>query len=132
MKLILLIIVLVFPVVAQTQEPVTVEAKEGETLAELARRVGANPKDVAKFNGLRQDAKLDKGRIIAVPPADLKAWKKAWKQKAKAEAEEAEVQRRKITVDFVQLTKFPSSFVGGTRRLYRIGLGDIDRFATRM
>jgi hypothetical protein len=51
-----------------TRDPVIgVEAKEGETVRELAIRVGADPDEIARYNGLLPGTKLNAGRMIEVP-----------------------------------------------------------------
>lgn len=44
-----------------------VVAKRGETVGSISTRLGLNPSDVAKYNGLRQDEKLANGAIVALP-----------------------------------------------------------------
>lgn len=53
---------------------------------------------------------------------------KAAKEQAKIDKKAAELERKKMTVDFAQVTRFPSSYVGGMRRLAFVGLGDIQPF----
>jgi hypothetical protein len=65
------------------------------------------------------------------PPskAEIKAAKKAEKERLKTERRDAEAQRRGMTVDFEQLTTFPASFVGPMqRRLYRVGIGNVQPY----
>ncbi len=42
-------------------------AERGDTLASLARRIGADPGEVARFNGMQTGDPLRKGEIIALP-----------------------------------------------------------------
>lgn len=44
-----------------------VKAKAGETLQDLAKRVGADPIELAKINGLLPTSSLGAGRIVKVP-----------------------------------------------------------------
>ena len=58
----------------------------------------------------------------------VKQAEKAQKEQVKAEQKAAEATRKRMTVDFVQVTKFPSTYVGGIRRIAYVGLGDIAPF----
>lgn len=42
-------------------------ARHGDTIADVANRVGFAPKELGKYNGIGIDAKLHKGEIIALP-----------------------------------------------------------------
>ena len=42
-------------------------ARRGDTVGDVATRVGLTPKELAKYNGIAIDAKLRKGEIIALP-----------------------------------------------------------------
>jgi len=54
--------------VAGPAKPVTVvKAQAGDTVAKLAARHGANPTDVAKYNGLLPNSVLGAGREIKIP-----------------------------------------------------------------
>ena len=56
------------PVSAVPSKSVTVvKAQAGDTVAKLAARHGANPTDVAKYNGLRPNSVLGAGREIKIP-----------------------------------------------------------------
>ncbi len=54
------------PTVAQNNITV-VKAQSGDTVETLAKRHGANPVEVAKFNGLFVNSKLNNGREIRIP-----------------------------------------------------------------
>jgi membrane-bound lytic murein transglycosylase D len=54
------------PTVAQNNITV-VKAQSGDTVESLAKRHGANPVEVAKFNGLFVNSKLNNGREIRIP-----------------------------------------------------------------
>ena len=45
----------------------TVRAKAGDTVAKVAERAGANPTEVAKYNGLLPNSVLGAGREIKIP-----------------------------------------------------------------
>jgi membrane-bound lytic murein transglycosylase D len=56
------------PVAAAPSKSVTVvKAQAGDTVAKLATRHGANPTDVAKYNGLLPNSVLGAGREIKIP-----------------------------------------------------------------
>lgn len=56
------------PVSAMPSKSVkVVKAQAGDTVAKLAARVGANPTDVAKYNGLLPNSVLGAGREIKIP-----------------------------------------------------------------
>lgn len=55
------------PVVTNASNVKVVKAKAGETVAKLAERVGANPTEVAKYNGLLPNSVLPAGREIKIP-----------------------------------------------------------------
>jgi LysM repeat protein len=62
----------VTPTPTPTTKPKTnrikiVKAQKGDTVTTLAKRNGANPVDVAKFNGLLPTSKLPAGREIKIP-----------------------------------------------------------------
>jgi LysM repeat protein len=50
-----------------TQSMKVVKAKSGDTVTTVAQRHGANPVEVAKFNGLLPTSKLNAGREIRIP-----------------------------------------------------------------
>ena len=54
------------PTVAQNNVTV-VKAQSGDTVESLSKRHGANPVEVAKFNGLFVNSKLNNGREIRIP-----------------------------------------------------------------
>ena len=56
------------PVKKKAQSGVrVVKAKAGETISDLARRIGKSPTEVAKINGLFPESKLFKGQEVNVP-----------------------------------------------------------------
>lgn len=42
-------------------------AERGDTVADVAGRVGANPAELARYNGIAMDARLREGEVIALP-----------------------------------------------------------------
>ncbi|MCT4559337.1 MAG: peptidoglycan DD-metalloendopeptidase family protein [Pelagimonas sp.] len=42
-------------------------ARRGDTVTDVANRIGLSPRDVARFNSLREDDPLTRGQIIALP-----------------------------------------------------------------
>jgi hypothetical protein len=70
---------------------------------------------------LEEESKLAKQRAEQA--------RKQEKEREKTEKKAAELERKRITVDFVQVTKFPSSYAGGgMRRVAYVGLGDIQPY----
>lgn len=49
------------------KELLAVAAKAGETVADLANRVGADADDIARFNGLLPTTRLGAGRLVSIP-----------------------------------------------------------------
>lgn len=55
------------PAVQQQSNIRVVRAEAGDTVAKVAERHGASPVEVARFNGLHPQSKLNKGREIKIP-----------------------------------------------------------------
>lgn len=53
-------------------EPIIAKAKAGDTVAKLATRNGADPTEVAKFNGLMPNSVLGAGREVEIPRGSLR------------------------------------------------------------
>lgn len=93
----------------------------GQTLTNKEQAKADKEKAEAGEKAAREKAKADQ--------EEAKAQKKLAKKQAEAEVKATIDERRRIIVDYYELQRFPSMFVGvGQRRLYRVGLGDFGPF----
>ena len=83
-------------------------ARRGDTIETMARRLGQNESDLARYNGLREGQRLRKGEVLALPKVSIN------REQELADSEEIEETTLSKDVNVLELADTALKIAGGS------------------